>query len=185
MFSTLTAGALLFVSCRVLATSAADAPDDYAALVQELVAKDGSCNVGNRIDYLDTPENPLPVAPLLPLLDHQSPQVRQGAAYALRLMQNRKQCSAEMLAAARKEQNVSALIEMVQGLGAIRAAAATPLLSELILKHNSAEVRYAAVEAEYWIRDTNAVPSLLRATLDKSPKAALINNIYNLHAVTG
>lgn len=173
VFFPLTAATILLVSCRVPGTFAADAPDDYATLVQELVATDGSCNVGNRIDYLDTPENPLPVAPLLPLLNHQSPQVRWGAAYTLRLMQNRKQCSAEMLAAARKEQNAFALTEMVQGLGAIMGAAATPLLSELMVNHDSAAVRYAAVEAEYWIRDTNAVPALVQATGDATDKVSV------------
>lgn len=188
VFFPLTVVAVLLVSCGALGTFATDAPDNYDALVLELVAKDGSCNVGNRIDYLDTPENPLPVAPLLPLLNHESPQVRWGAAYTLRLMQNRKQCSAEMLAAAQKEQNAFALTEMVQGLGTIRSTAATPLLSELMVKHDSAEVRYAAVEAEYCIRDTNAVPALLSATFDKSPNVAIralyvLGNIGDARAV--
>jgi HEAT repeat protein len=185
----LTTATVLLVSCGVLGTVAADAPDNYLALVQELIAKDGSCNVGNSIDYLDTPENPLPVAPLLPLLNHQSPQVRWGAAYTLRLMQNRKQCSANLLEAAGKEQNSFALTEMVQGLGATRHTAATPLLSELMRRHDSAEVRYAAVEAEYWIRDTNAVPALIQVTGDATDQVALralyvLGHIGDKRAVT-
>ncbi len=151
---------------------AAEKPDDYASLVKQLVVMEGSCNVGNRIDYLDTRDNPLPVAPLLPLLQHESPKVRQGAAYTLRLMQNRKECSTALLAAARCEQDVFALTEIVRGLGAVRNTAATPLLSKLMVKHRSPEVRYAAVEAEYWIRDTKAVPALIQATRDPTDKVA-------------
>jgi len=151
---------------------AAAEPEDYPSLVAELVATAGSVNVANRITYLDR-DNPLPVAPLLPLLQHESPRVREGAAYALRLMQNRKQCAVALLAAAQQETDVATLRQLVQGLGAIRDAAATPLLSDLMVEHSSPHVRYAAVEAEYWIRDTNAVPALVKATRDTAEKVAV------------
>lgn len=150
----------------------ADPTRDYEAIVKELIAKDGSYNVANKIDYLDTETNGLPVAPLLPLLAHDSPRVRQGAAYALRLMQNRSQCATELLNAASREQNAGALGEMIKGLGAIGDPAATPLLSRVMTDHPISYVRYAAVEAEYWIKDARSVPALLCATEDTDSKVA-------------
>ena len=157
---------------------AAEQPDDYSFLVEQLIATAGSVNVANRITYLDR-DNPLPVAPLLPLLEHESPRVREGAAYALRLMKNGKQCSAALLAAAQREKDVSTLRQLVQGLGAVRDAAATPLLSDLMTEHPSPHVRYAAVEAEYWICDTNAVPALIQATEDTAENIA-VRGLYVL-----
>jgi HEAT repeat protein len=161
---------LIFYLLSVFTTSAftKENSDQYDSLLKELVQSGGSLNVANKIDRLNDEGNSLPVEPLLPLLSHKDSKVRKAASYTLRLIHKDKDGAKELLDAAKKEQDIYVLTEMVQGLGSMRDKAATELLSNLMLKHDNPDVRYEAVEAEYWIRDSNAVPFLIKAIEDTS-----------------
>jgi HEAT repeat protein len=157
--------------CLAVVCAASDISAEYKVLIKELVASKACRPISNKIYTLNN-RNLLPIGPLAELLEHDSPIVRYNAAYTISILQNRKQYTAKLIEAARKEGDVKTLLILVK---ALRDSAATPLLSDLMINHTSVKVRRAAIYSLVWISDPNAVLSLIEAMRDSSVASEAIS----------
>jgi HEAT repeat protein len=122
-----------------------------------------------------------PIERILPFLAHGEWQIRGCAARAIignkgALREDVREALAKAAAA---DKNIYSLPDILQAIGYTKAKQATPVLSEIMVHNENSHIRYAAVEALYWVRDAKAVPSLLEAMRDADPKVAL-RSIYVL-----
>jgi HEAT repeat protein len=116
-----------------------------------------------------------PVTDVLPLLEHTEWELRYAAARAL--IGNREaRTDAVRLALARAlaaDTNQYSLPDIIQAAYYTGATNATPTLCSIAVSNQFAHVRYAAVEAQYWLRDPRALNALLFATHDSATNVAL------------
>jgi HEAT repeat protein len=118
---------------------------------------------------------------ILPCLSHNEWEIRAAAARAIignkrAIRQDVRDTLARALAI---DDNIYSLPEIIRAAGYTKAAQATNQLSKIMIHNKNRHIRYAAVEAQYWIRDPNAVPALIQTTQDPAENVAL-RSVYVL-----
>ena len=110
-----------------------------------------------------------PVMSVAPFLHHSEWEIRLSAARALIGRPEARQHGVRLALAraVRTDRNQYSLREMLQAIAYTKAKEATGVLSDIMVNHEDSEIRRAAADAQYWIRDPRAVPSLLEVTKDK------------------
>lgn len=122
-----------------------------------------------------------PIERILPFLRHDEWEIRYSAARAIIGNKDtlREDVREALAQTADADKNIYSLPEIIQAIGYTKAKQATPVLSDIMVRNKNSHIRYAAVEALYWLRDANAVPALLEAMKDPDTQVSL-RSIYVL-----